>query len=212
VAVTTLVFDVMGTVVDIDGSIAAQARAVTGRSDEELEPLLADWSGRLDRAMDDVINGRRAWSPHEQLRREALPDGLPDELAGVVHRLDPWPDSAAALARLRERWTVAALSNADVAELADLSAHGGLAWHAVLSASFVRSFKPDPAVYDMALDRLGVTPEETMLVAAHPWDLRAAAARGFRTAYIARPDAVAPAADDGFDVEAVDLHALADQL
>ena len=86
-----------------------------------------------------------------------------------LHRLDPWPDSPAALGRLRELRTVAALSNADLPELADLSAHGGLAWHAVLSASSVRAYKPAPAVYDMALEQLGVAPEQAMLVAAHPW-------------------------------------------
>jgi len=212
VTATTLIFDVMGTVVDIEGSIAAQARAATGLGDEELKPLLADWDVRLQRAMDEIVAGRTEWRPHEQLRREALPDGLPDALAGVVHRLDPWPDSPAALGRLRELRTVAALSNADLPELADLSAHGGLAWHAVLSASSVRAYKPAPAVYDMALQQLGVAPEQAMLVAAHPWDLRGAAARGYRTAYIARPGAVRPAADDEFDLEAGDLHALADQL
>ena len=134
VTATTLIFDVMGTVVDIEGSIAAQARAATGLGDEELKPLLADWDARLQRAMDEIVAGRAEWRPHEQLRRDALPDGLPGALAGVVHRLDPWPDSPAALGRLRELRTVAALSNADLPELADLSAHGGLAWHAVLSA------------------------------------------------------------------------------
>jgi 2-haloacid dehalogenase len=212
VAVTTLIFDVMGTVVDIEGSIAAQARAATGLGDEALEPLLADWDARLQQAMDEIVAGRAEWRPHEALRRAALPDGLPESLAGVVHRLDPWPDSPEALARLRELRTVAALSNADLAELADLSQHAGLAWHAVLSASSVRSYKPAPAVYDMALEQLGVTPEQAMLVAAHPWDLRGAAARGYRTAYIARPGAVRPEADDEFDVHADDLHALAEQL
>ena len=76
----------------------------------------------------------------------------------------------------------------------------------------MRAYKPAPAVYDMALEQLGVAPEHAMLVAAHPWDLRGAAARGYRTAYIARPGAVRPAADDEFDLEAGDLHALADQL
>ena len=97
VTATTLIFDVMGTVVDIEGSIAAQARAATGLGDEELKPLLADWDARLQRAMDEIVAGRTEWRPHEQLRREALPDGLPGALAGVVHRLDPWPDSPAAL-------------------------------------------------------------------------------------------------------------------
>jgi 2-haloacid dehalogenase len=212
VTVTTLIFDVMGTVVDIEGSIAAQAREATGLGGEQLTPLIAEWDRRLQHAMDEIVAGRAGWRPHEQLRREALPDGLPESLAGVVHRLDPWPDSPAALGRLRGLRTVAALSNADLAELADLSRHGGLAWHAVLSASSVRSFKPAPAVYDMALAQLGVAPEEAMLVAAHPWDLRGAAARGYATAYIARPGAVRPEPDDEFDLQAEDLHGLADRL
>jgi 2-haloacid dehalogenase len=212
VAPVALIFDVMGTVVDIEGSITAQARDATGLGDEQLKPLLADWNERLQHAMDEIVAGRAEWRPHERLRREALPEGLPGSLAGVVHRLAPWPDSPAALGRLRELHTVAALSNADLAELADLSAHGGLAWHAVLSASAARSYKPDASVYDMALEQLGIEPPEAMLVAAHPWDLRGAAARGYRTAYIARPGAERPAAGDGFDFEAADLHELADRL
>jgi 2-haloacid dehalogenase len=209
--VTTLIFDVMGTVVDIEGSIARQAREVTGLDEDALSPLLSDWDERLEHAMAEIIAGRAEWRPHEQLRREALPEGLPETLAGVVHRLDPWPDSPAALARLREQHHVVALSNADLHELVDLSKHGGLAWHALLSAQFARSYKPDPAVYDMALELLGIEPADAMLVAAHPWDLRGAAARGYATAYVARPDAVPPAGDDEFDVHVRDLAELADR-
>ena len=108
--------------------------------------------------------------------------------------------------------SVVALSNADVAELVDLSAGAGLAWHGVLSAQFVRSYKPDGAVYRMALELLGLDPAQAMMVAAHPWDLRAAAVHGFATAYIGRPGAVPPEADDAFDLHARDLHHLAELL
>jgi 2-haloacid dehalogenase len=48
-----------------------------------------------------------------------------------------------------------------------------------------------------------------MLVAAHPWDLRAAAEQGMATAYVARPDAEPPGPDDHFSVEVENLEELA---
>ena len=70
----------------------------------------------------------------------------------------PWPDSAQALRALAGAFTVVALSNAGLAQLADMSAAGGLAWHCVLSAELARAYKPDPAACRLALDLLGLTP------------------------------------------------------
>ena len=61
--------------------------------------------------------------------------------------------------------------------LTDLFAAAGLTWHCVLSGEMVRAYKPDPSVYRFALDRLALDPRRTLMVAAHPWDLRAAAAQ-----------------------------------
>ena len=111
----------------------------------------------------------------------------------MIHRLAPWPDSAGALRSLQKVVTVVGLSNADLAQLAGLSRHGGLSWHGLLSGEFVHAFKPDPAVYEMALQLLGARASDVLMVAAHPWDLRAAADHGLATAYVARPGAEAPA-------------------
>jgi methionine salvage enolase-phosphatase E1 len=62
------------------------------------------------------------------------------------------------------------------------------------------------------LDLLGLDPRRTMMIAAHPWDLRAAAGHGLRTGYIARRDEGIPAPEDQFDVHATDLTDLAAQL
>lgn len=43
------------------------------------------------------------------------------------------------------------------------------------------------------------------MVAAHAWDLRAAAATGMRTAYVPRPNGDPPADGDDFDLYAEDL-------
>jgi 2-haloacid dehalogenase len=76
----------------------------------------------------------------------------------------------------------------------------------------VHSFKPNRAVYQSVLDSLEESPAAVLMVAAHPWDLRAAAALGFSTAYVSRAGADSPSSDDDFDFTATDLTDLARQL
>jgi 2-haloacid dehalogenase len=141
-----------------------------------------------------------------------LPAAVVEDLALAGHRLRPWPDSGPALRALAGSFTVVALSNASLAQLADMFAAGGLAWHGVLSGELARAYKPDPAVYQLAIRLLGLDPAATMMVAAHPWDLRAAAGHGLRTAYVARPAEGVPGPADRFDIQVGSLAELAAQL
>ena len=219
-----LLFDVMGTVVDVDGCVNRQTTGVlrrAGIADAEIDRVLADSADRLDALMEQASTRRGSWQGHRALRvlamRESLTalhlppldQHLEHEIAHVIDRLDPWPDSVAALDRLRGSFVTVALSNADTAELAAMSAYAGLAWHVALSAEHAGAFKPDPGVYQMALRLLDVQPEHALMVAAHPWDLRAAREVGLATAFIDRPGAEPPGPDDRFDVMATDLADLA---
>jgi 2-haloacid dehalogenase len=141
-----------------------------------------------------------------------LPEATVRHLALAGHRLRPWPDAAAALQRLARRFTTVALSNGNLSMLTSLFARAGLTWHGVLSGEMVHAYKPDPAVYRLALDRLALDPGRTLMVAAHPWDLRAAAACGLRTACIQRAGEGEPASSDRFDLTVPDLAALAERL
>ncbi|MGI8312639.1 haloacid dehalogenase type II [Saccharopolyspora hattusasensis] len=223
--IRVLFFDVLGTVVDEAGSAADEfERAVhdaTGQSGHG-KPLAATWLGECTQRLNSILGGE-SWAPLEEINRHALATAVEeqgltvdasalDRLALVTRRLRPWPDAAPALRALSGRFTLAALSNATTAMLAAISRRGALPWHCVLSSELVRSYKPDPAVYAMALDLLRVEPEQSMLVAAHPWDLRAAAAKGIRTAYVARAGEGAPEPTDAFDVEVDDLAHLARTL
>jgi 2-haloacid dehalogenase len=224
--VGTLVFDVIGTVVDEAGTMRAEVAAALGQAGVT-EPgragaLAAAWEER-SWALTAAIGPGGPWQSTDEVNSralaEVLADGgpaLPEEtvrrLGLVGHRLRPWPDSAAALAALARRFSVVALSNGNLSMLAALNANGGLTWHAVLSAELVRSRKPDPAVYQFALDRLALDPGRTLMVAAHPWDLRAAATHGLRTAYIARGGEGDPEPSDSFDLSFPDLGALARYL
>ena len=221
--IDTLLFDILGTVVDEAGSMRAELGAALERAGagERTQALAAEWERRFT-ALVSAIGDGAPWRSTDDLSAEALAEALRDgprlpeatvaELGLAGHRLRPWPDAQQALRRLAERFTIVALSNGTLAMLTDLFAAGGLTWHGVLSGELVQAYKPDPAVYRLALDRLALDPRRTLMVAAHPWDLRAAAALGLRTAYIERAGEGVPDPSDTFDLTVPDLAALASRL
>jgi 2-haloacid dehalogenase len=230
--VKTLAFDVFGTVVDWRSTIIREGAELS-----RLKKLDVDWAAFADAwragyapAMEVVNRGELPWTPLDRLNRMILDrlspqfhlDGLSeaekDHLNRVWHRLSPWPDAVGGLTRLRRRFVLATLSNGNVALLVNMAKHASLPWDCVLSAELVRQYKPARAVYQMAVDLLGLRPEEVMMVAAHKSDLRAARQAGLRTAFVPRPLEFGPAgaADTGpetsFDVTARDFLDLADRL
>jgi 2-haloacid dehalogenase len=196
VAVRALVFDVFGTLVDWRSGVAEAFRTsgVPGDPDD-----LADaWRGRYGPILAEVNAGSRPWGNFDELHQATLDDLLAargvelteetrQRLVGAWHRLDPWPDVRAGLDALRRERVTAALSNGHIALLIDLARYGDLRFDCLLSAELARAYKPAPEVYLTAARLLGVQPDELMLVAAHPWDLKGARAAGLRTALIDRP-------------------------
>ncbi len=95
--------------------------------------------------------------------------------------------------------------------------HAGLPFDAVLTAELARTYKPAPAVYQLAVDYLGCRPDEIMMVACHKYDLEARAF-GMRTAFVPRPlefgrgGAPDIGPEPWFDVMASDFIALAETL
>jgi 2-haloacid dehalogenase len=91
-----------------------------------------------------------------------------------------------------------------------MAKRAGLPWDLILSAELARHYKPDPETYLMAPDFLDLRPEQVMMVAAHPHDLRAARKNGLKTAYIPRPLEFGPGKeaeppDPSFDLVADDF-------
>ena len=163
--VDTIVFDVIGTVVD-EASIAEELASVL--APDIAQAAARRWAEGIDRRLDDIRDGRAPWRPSEDVRRAALDEALrgsarpsPAQLAWLQHaggRLRPWPDSPAALRLLGERFKLVALSNASLAELAEISARGRLTWHAALSGALAKAYKPSAEVYELAIGSLGLTP------------------------------------------------------
>ncbi|WP_051852980.1 haloacid dehalogenase type II [Streptomyces aureocirculatus] len=224
--IDALVFDVLGTLVDEPTGIRAaigEIGTLRPTPDESrVTELLSMWQQHIEGEQRRILDGDRPYVNSDVLDGEAA--RLVAETAGVDdpaavtalalsgRRLPPWPDTVTGLARLAERFPLIGLSNASRRALLGVNAHAGLRWHQALSAEDARTYKPDPAVYELAVTVTGRPPERLLMVATHAWDLRAAQAVGLRTAYVARPVGDPPTTADRFDVYADDLADLAARL
>ncbi|MFD6156150.1 haloacid dehalogenase type II [Nocardia sp. NPDC060256] len=199
-AIQVLACDIFGTTVDWFTGVSEQAAEVfrTAGVDLDAEVFTNAWRDMYVPAMQRVTNGERAWAYLDTLHRESL-DQLLDRhgadldeaarkrLVRAWHLLPAWPDSVAGLARLSDRYTLAALSNGGFALLTRLVKAAGLPFDCILSAELAQAYKPEPQVYRTAAGLLDVEPAQVLMVAAHTWDIYGAKAVGMRTAFLERP-------------------------
>lgn len=189
------VFDAYGTLFDF-ASAAAGCAEVLG----EKAPLLtALWRDKqLQYAWLRALQGR--YAPFWQVTEEALDyaletldlpqDGdLRTRLLELYRILGTFPEVPEVLRRLRGAGFVTAiLSNGSPDMLDSAVESAGLGGHldAVLSVDEVRTFKPDPRVYQLAVDRLGLPAEAIAFQSSNAWDAHAAAAFGMRVVWCNR--------------------------
>lgn len=206
--VEALLFDVFGTLVDWRGSVARglEAHFAPRGVVRDWDAVARAWRARYQPAMEEIRSGRRPFVVLDVLHAEniaavaegfglgPLAPGEPETLARLWHRLDPWPEVPQALVRLKRRFVLAPVSNGNVRLVVDLARHAGLVFDTVLGAEVARAYKPMPEVYLRAAEMLALPPQRCLMVAAHNDDLRAAAALGFATAFLPRPDEWGPEA------------------
>jgi 2-haloacid dehalogenase len=133
-----------------------------------------------------------------------------DQLMGAYLRLRAWPDVATALEALKKAGVrLAFVSNAtrQILEAGIRNARlEGLFDH-VLSTDRIRTFKPDPRAYQLAVDAFGLSREQILFVPFAGWDAAGAKAFGYTTYWVNRlnlpveqlgvmPDAMAPGLDE----------------
>jgi len=116
-------------------------------------------------------------------------DTLRNDLLALYAMLDAFPDAVRALKELRiagipcwilsngtPAWLKASVGAAGLAPLID----------GVLSVESVGVYKPDPRVYQLAVDELGVAANRFVFVSANGWDACAAAHFGMSTVWCNR--------------------------
>src|SRR5689334_11882205 len=178
--VHTLMFDLYGTVVDMQGGLT---KAVT--------PYLKEkgWSGSADslvtwwrrthfeNSMIDALLHRDHTS-YRDIGRRALSYTLdragieytPEEvlqLVANIETLKPFPDVVSALKKLKKRYQLTILSNGDPDMLEAARPHLGVEFDRIISVAEAGSFKPHVATYRTAAELLGAPPDAILFVANH---------------------------------------------
>lgn len=114
---------------------------------------------------------------------------LRQRLMDLYRTLGTFPEVVCVLRSLREAgFATAILSNGSPDMLASAVEGAGLAgqFDAVLSVDEVGTFKPDPRVYQLAVDHLGIPATAIAFLSSNAWDAHAAAAFGMRAVWCNR--------------------------
>jgi 2-haloacid dehalogenase len=200
-AVTALLFDVFGTVVNWREGISRGVAIIADQKGVSLDPAaFADsWRAEYQPAMEEVRSGRRSFTILDVLHRENLKKVATDFGLGALsaededflvtawHRLPGWPDSSEGMLRLKQKFILGSQSNGNIALIVNMAKYANLPWDVVLGAEVVGHYKPQPKAYLNACTALGLATENCMMVAAHNDDLVAARAAGMKTAFVCRP-------------------------
>jgi 2-haloacid dehalogenase len=190
------VFDAYGTLFDVHSAVGRGGGALGDKAG----PVSALWRQKqLEYTWLRSLMG--AYVDFWQVTGEGLDhalaaNGIDDaelrqRLMDLYLSLDAYPDVPPALDRLRAGGKkTAILSNGApnmlraAVETADL----GSRLDAALSVDELRAFKPDPRVYQLAVDRLGVAAGRICFVSTNGWDAAGAAYFGFKVAWLNRFD------------------------
>ncbi len=188
------VFDAYGTLFDVHSAVGRH-RARLGEAAEAISAL---WrSKQLEYSWLRSLMGRHAdfWRVTGDALDFALDThGLNDamlrgDLLAAYRELSCYPEVPRVLARLREAGVrCAILSNGSPEMLRAAVTSAGLEGllEAVLSVEEVGIFKPDPRVYQLAVDRLAVPASAISFQSSNAWDAAGAASFGFRVVWVNR--------------------------
>jgi 2-haloacid dehalogenase len=214
-----LAFDVNETLLDVR-ALAPRFREVLGRDD-----LVAPWFGRMLRnsLVATITSTYRRFDELgvDGLLATALEAGVQiDESAArrivdEMRSLPAHPDVPDALARLAAAgFRLVTLTNSAPDVLADQMRNARLDgyFETLISVDAVSVFKPHPATYGYAAERLGVDIGQLRLVAAHDWDVTGAIRAGAKAAFVARRGAVLAASSEVPDIVETDLGLITDRI
>jgi len=196
--ISALVFDAYGTIFDVHSVWRLAESHFPGKgaalsSAWRAKQLEYTWLRTLMGRYEDfsrVTVSSLDWAL-ESLGIEAE-DGAKRSLIDEYRRLALFPEVPHALQRLAESKPLAILSNGHPEMLEAVVDHNGLRARfrgGILSVHPAKRFKPDPAVYRLAEEQLGVTRSLIGFVSSNGWDAAGAKSFGFRVFWVNRAGA-----------------------
>lgn len=150
----------------------------------EKEPPAYNFDGSHRMALDSLIEEHDLQAFTEEERHAIAYD--------TPHSLKCWTDFPASLPNLREKYLCASFTILSFRIIMDTARANGLSWDAVFSCEAIGKYKVLPEAYNTVAKYLQLDPSEICMVACHNFDLDAAKACGFNTAFVKRPDEWGP--------------------
>ena len=182
-SIRAMFFDVFGTLVDWRTGVAREADRTSGPGHRLDWTRFADaWRDEYQPGMEEVRSGRIPFSKLDVLHRRNLERFMPrsglKDLPEATRRSQSRLAPAGRLARrnrsaraIAQKVFVGAVSNGNIALMADLARRNGLHWDAILGSEVAGDYKPKPIVYLAACEAFDLEPAQCMMVATHSRDL-----------------------------------------
>ncbi len=214
-------FDAFGTLIDTGRDVLIHvARAVCQDHRPELPPetLLEVWDRYFFGAEAETFQSI-AENTEDSLARAMADFGLEGDPHPYIEMLErmwshakAYPEAARVLARV-DGLPRAVVSNADDAFLRDLLRKNGLVFDHVITSESVRVYKPRARIFEVALDRLRVAPEQLVHVGdSLTADIEGAGRLGIQTVWVNRHGLARGTGDPKPDHEISDLTPLPELL
>jgi 2-haloacid dehalogenase len=193
----TLTFDCYGTLIDWESGILTA-----------LHPILAAHGKQIDDAKllklygdFELLSEQGEFHPYREVLQSVVrrfgaelgfvPNdseirSLPDSLASW----EPWPDTVAALRRLKQRYRLAILSNVDDDLFAATRPQLEVAFDEIVTAQQARAYKPSLKLFELALNRVAAPAHRVLHVGQSIYhDVIPAQTLGLATVWVNRPSA-----------------------
>jgi 2-haloacid dehalogenase len=192
--IDTISFDCYGTLIDWERGIAGAVSSLFMRADRTLlvPAVLSIYAEVEARAEQPPYRSYRdvqalcmlGIAQNFGLQLEA---GEENRLSDSIARWPPFSDSVECLARLKQRYRLAVLSNVDRDLFEATQDALGRPFDVVLTAGDIGSYKPDPANFRRLIDELGVPPGRILHAAQSRYhDIAPARALGMHTVWVRR--------------------------
>jgi len=188
-----LTFDCYGTLIDWESGLLAVLRPVLQSHAKdlsteqilefyaELEPKAQNPYRRYREVLAQVVRGfgERLGFEVSEAEAQSLPQSVKDWL--------PFPDTVASLEKLKARYKLAIISNTDDDLFAGTARHLKVSFDEVITAEQAEAYKPSPAPFRLALERLGLSQDRVLHVGQSIYhDVLPAKSLGIATALVFR--------------------------
>jgi 2-haloalkanoic acid dehalogenase type II len=210
--IRAITFDCYGTLIDWEGGAKQSLRVLLQKRRPRDKGLfraefLDELFGAWERAQWTRI--QQSYTCYRQIAAESLEQVAAEHelpftgadacaFANSIATWQPFPDTAAALAKLKQKVRLGLISNIDDDILAASAARLGVEFDLLMTAERARAYKPSPLPFQRALERLGLPAEQVAHAAfGFEYDITTASTLGFRTILVRRhrrkfPPAPAP--------------------